>query len=269
MYRGVIYCYCIEGKYYVGKTLMQERKRIAKHKFDALTKNSQTPFARAIRKYGWQSVVSSYRVIEEIFDDDKQSLNSNLIVREKYWIEKYNSLIPNGYNVYKEGQESIPHIHNKQEMYLLVSKSLKGKYLNQPYSSKPVYCVELSRWFPSAQEAKRELGINHDSISRCAKGLICKAGGYTWNYTGSSATRKSGLMSKEIICVENGKKFSSCKDVAKWIVGINTDKKISNVYSNVKTAVKNGWACCGYHFIETGKTIPCYQTQNQYGKCGR
>lgn len=269
MYRGVIYCYCIEGKYYVGKTLMQERKRIAKHKFEALTKNSQTPFARAIRKHGWETVVSSYRVIEEVFAEDKQSLNSRLMVREKYWIEQYNSLVPNGYNVYKEGQESIPHTYNKEEIYSRVSASLKGKYLNQSYNSKPVYCVELDRWFPSVQEAKRELGINHDSISRCAKRKICKAGGYSWNYTGDKNAKKSGLKSKEIVCVETGEVFPSCREIARWIVERNPDKNMNGVYSNVKTAVKKGWACCGYHFKETGKTIPCYQTQNQYGKCGR
>lgn len=36
--RGVIYCYTLSGKKYVGKTLTEERKRIDKHKFDALTK---------------------------------------------------------------------------------------------------------------------------------------------------------------------------------------------------------------------------------------
>lgn len=269
MYRGVIYCYCINEKCYVGKTLMQERKRIAKHKFEALTKKSQTPFAKAIRKYGWETVVSSYCVIEEVFSEDKQSLNAKLMEREKYWIEMYNSIVPNGYNVYKEGQFSVPHTYNKEEIYSKISNSLKGKYLNESYKSKPVYCVELNRWFPSAQEAKRQLGINHDSISRCAKGKNCKAGGYTWNYTGENNTRESRLVSKEIVCVETGEKFPSCREVARRIVESNPGKNIDGVYSNVKTAVKRGWACCGYHFKETGMTIPCYQTQNQFGKCGR
>lgn len=64
--KGVIYQYHVGNKYYVGKTYGLERKRIDKHKYEALTKNAQTPFARAIRKYGWETVKASYEVIEVI-----------------------------------------------------------------------------------------------------------------------------------------------------------------------------------------------------------
>ena len=51
--QGVIYRYTSpNGKIYVGQTLLLQRKRIDKHKYEAFTKNCDTPFGHAIRKYG-------------------------------------------------------------------------------------------------------------------------------------------------------------------------------------------------------------------------
>ena len=58
---GIIYQYKIGNKYYVGKTYGLERKRIDKHKYEALTLKKDHPFCRAIRKYGKDNFI-----IEEI-----------------------------------------------------------------------------------------------------------------------------------------------------------------------------------------------------------
>lgn len=71
MYNGIIYQYRIENKYYVGKTYGLERKRIDKHKYEALTLKSDRPFQRAIRKYGWENVLAGYSVIERISAETK------------------------------------------------------------------------------------------------------------------------------------------------------------------------------------------------------
>ena len=139
MYRGIIYQYRIENKYYVGKTYGLERKRIDKHKYEALTLKSDRPFQRAIRKYGWDKVFSGYSVIEEIFAGTKEELNEILIEREAYWIKERNSLVPNGYNVLKSGQIEVPHTQGKDEIYKKVSESLKGKHMNHESTSRKVY----------------------------------------------------------------------------------------------------------------------------------
>jgi hypothetical protein len=50
-------------------------------------------------------------------------------------------------------------------------------------NSKPVYCVELDKVFPSGAKAKEELGINNSHITACCKGIRKTAGGYHWEYS--------------------------------------------------------------------------------------
>lgn len=264
MQRGVVYCYCLNGKYYVGKTYLPERKRINKHKYEALVKMADTPFARAIRKYGWENTISSYKVLEIIYAGTVKRLNLELIRKETEWIEKLDSLVPNGYNVYKKGQDFPPYTANKDETYRKISKALKGKYLNPKNSSKPVYCYELDKWFPSIKEAERQTGISYDRIEKCAVGKICKGAGMSWSFD-KTPTRESKVLNCEVECVETGVKFKSMRDAARTMCDKNPELELKNIYSNIKTAVSNGWRCQGYHWRKTGKTTPCYQTRNQYG----
>lgn len=238
---GVIYQYNINGKLYIGKTYTKERKRQAKHKFEALSLNKHTPFSRAIRKYGWEYVLSTYSVIEKIEAETKQELNKKLIERESYWIETKNSLVPNGYNIYSKGQITIPHTYNKEEIYERVRKSLKGKYLNNK-SSRMIYCLELDTWYPSIREAERQTGIRDDSIGKCASGVNPTAGGYHWSYDGKTFRFEKEKARKKVIKVETGEIFNSILEASKSI-----DDKPST-YGQLKTAIKKGWACKGNHY---------------------
>ncbi len=91
--QGIIYQYKIGNKLYVGKTLALERKRQAKHKFEAFKLHKETPFARAIRKYGWDNVLAGYSVIERIEAGTKQELNAKLCERETYWIRTLDTFV--------------------------------------------------------------------------------------------------------------------------------------------------------------------------------
>lgn len=55
--------------------------------------------------------------------------------------------------------------------------------------SKPVYSIDkesgLITYWESAKEAGRVLGIDPSSITRCCKGKVKSAGGYTWHYVES------------------------------------------------------------------------------------
>lgn len=238
---GVIYQYKINNKLYIGKTYTQERKRQAKHKFEALRLNKQTPFARAIRKYGWEEVLKGYSVIEKIENNDKKELNKKLIERESYWIKKKNTIVPNGYNIYARGQETIPHTLNKDEIYEKVSKTLKGKYLNNN-SSRMVYCLELDKWFVSIREAERQTGIRDDGIGKSASGINPTAGGYHWSYDGINFRFNKEKVRKKVKRIETGEIFNSILEASKSI-----DNKEST-YGQLKTAIKKGWACKGYHY---------------------
>jgi len=85
--KGVIYCYhCIPtGKKYIGQTLF-ETKRKAYHL--CKSKDGNTKFYRAVRKYGWDNFI--YGIIDEF---NKQILDE----MEIFYIKNYNSF-RNGYN---------------------------------------------------------------------------------------------------------------------------------------------------------------------------
>ena len=246
MYKGIIYQYRIEDKYYVGKTYGLERKRIDKHKYEALTLKSNRPFQRAIRKYGWENVLSGYSVIEEVTADTKEELNAHLIEREAYWIKEKNSLVPNGYNVLSSGQVDVPHTQGKEEIYKRISQSLKGKYMNPEATSRKVYCMELDQWYPSISEAERVHSLARGSVQKAASGVNCKAGGYTWSFTGKECGREDKIKAsrKPVECLETGEKFDSVYEAAKSIWGEEASKK----KCRIQASLKNGWAVDGKHF---------------------
>lgn len=244
---GVIYEYFIGGKYYVGKTYTQQRKRIDKHKYEAFTLKKDHPFCRAIRKYGWEATRASYKVIETVTADDAQTLNKMLIERESYWIEQRNSLVPNGYNIYTKGQEMIPHTDGKAEIYKRVSENLKGKYMNSPSVSRKVYCVEQQRWYPSISEAERQNNLAKGSVEKAASGKNVHAGNLTWNYTGANEPAREDLLRKQrkpIRCIETKEIFVSIYEATKHYFGEDAIR----MKCRIQNGLRHGWAVNGLHF---------------------
>ena len=95
-----IYCFTnpVNGKKYIGQSKNLE-KRYYTHKMRSQDKTSNeyySVFHNALRKYGGIEKFH-YEILEEI---EPNYLNE----REEYWIDYYNTLVPNGYNVRKGGQ---------------------------------------------------------------------------------------------------------------------------------------------------------------------
>ena len=86
---GIIYCYTnkITGKKYIGQTIHPEQRK-RNHKHEALNNKTDYYFHRSIRKYGLENF--EYEILEENCEE--------LTDKETYYIEKYNTLWPNGYN---------------------------------------------------------------------------------------------------------------------------------------------------------------------------
>lgn len=87
----IIYSYLNKhtNKRYIGQTINPDQRK-RNHLHEATKRNSQYYFHRSIRKYGWDSFI--YEVLEEV--KDRTLLNE----RENFYIEKYNTIWPNGYN---------------------------------------------------------------------------------------------------------------------------------------------------------------------------
>lgn len=86
---GWIYLFTnkVNGKRYIGQTI-QGHKRIRDHKNRSVSE--ETPLYRAIRKYGWDSFD-----IQFIWE----GLSGELDDKERQFIQEYNCLSPNGYNL--------------------------------------------------------------------------------------------------------------------------------------------------------------------------
>ncbi|QIW89883.1 homing endonuclease [Bacillus phage Izhevsk] len=115
------------NKIYIGKTKNLSYRKYT-HKCQALTRDSNTYFHKAIRKYGWENF--KWEVIDETETDEE--LNE----KESYWIEKYNSNIQTvGYNMSNggEGNALIGELNpmygksHSDETKRKMSEKMKGK----------------------------------------------------------------------------------------------------------------------------------------------
>lgn len=239
--QGVVYQYeSPTGKKYIGQTLYLQRKRIDKHKHDAYTNMVDTPFARAIRKYGWENIRPTYKVIETLEADDRDSLKRLLTKRENYYIEHFDTMIPNGYNVMETNQMRFGKYRDKKGMYKKISKSLKGKYLNEANpKSRRIINYETKEVYPSISEAARQTGIKVQAIVPVLKSRSLRAGGYRWCYVNDDGTvdesnlRPINRKQLPIYCKELDRTFISAYEAAKYLGK-------PNAKGNIRIAAENG-----------------------------
>lgn len=85
----------ITGKVYIGQTILTLEKRIKNHLIESKT-NKKRPFLTSLKKYGSNNF--TFETIDSANNLDE--LND----KEIYWINYYNSVSPNGYNVTGGGQ---------------------------------------------------------------------------------------------------------------------------------------------------------------------
>lgn len=196
----------INNKAYIGYTTQSFEHRMKQHKNDDI--QHDTLLGRAIAKYGWDNF--SCEIIECC--DDKE----NLLELEKYYIKKFNSYKPNGYNMTLGGEkmfgENNPFFgkkHTQQTKLLLSEKaSLRTKELNPFFGKhhkketiqklkkihcKPICAIDehdkIVKIFDSGVMARNWLLENKLTKDKTANSAICraikhgkKAFGYYWRY---------------------------------------------------------------------------------------
>lgn len=158
---SIIYCYTnlLNNKKYVGQTKNPNQRKAA-HKSCSFNKESpdyNTPFHRAIRKYGVKNFF--YEILAE--EDNQDKVNE----LEKFFIQEFNCKVPNGYNILDGGQDSSkPPLTQEQKIHLSVLEgslseeeviSLREAYKNhesptkiykEKYSKKMHYNSFLNIW---------------------------------------------------------------------------------------------------------------------------
>lgn len=95
----------INGKQYVGQTVRSVADRWVRHVSASKTQQDNNYFHNAIRKYGRDSF--EITILEEV------EKASELDAKEQYYIEKYNTYYPNGYNTTRGGGGVQRHDHEK------------------------------------------------------------------------------------------------------------------------------------------------------------
>lgn len=175
------------NKIYVGKTIEFYNKRWNEHKYNAFTKNLNSYFYKALRKYSWEAF-SKYVIFQTEESLDKELVNSIICEKEKELITKFKTCNPNfGYNLTSGGDGVVGYHHTKVTKQKL-SDNHKGEahwnYCKTNSAGIRVLQFDLDynliKIWESMQDASRELGINSNNISRCCSNKIGSYKSFIW-----------------------------------------------------------------------------------------
>uniref|UniRef100_A0A6C0K939 GIY-YIG domain-containing protein n=1 Tax=viral metagenome TaxID=1070528 RepID=A0A6C0K939_9ZZZZ len=112
----------ISNKCYIGETIQDDALKRFKSHISASRRGSGCPALRdAFKKYGFENF--KFDVLIICFDEDRFRY-------EKEYIKKYNSLVPNGYNI-KECGEGPSGFHHTDETKMKISKKISDR-MNDP-----------------------------------------------------------------------------------------------------------------------------------------
>lgn len=211
-FSGIIYMYkSPSGKYYIGQTT---RPKFRKNEHVSRAFNgSELPFHRAIRKYGMDSF--EYSILCRITCSNTETLSEILDNLEQYYIVKYNSKVPTGYNASDGGEGNLGVILSS-ETRAKMSKAKKGHKVSEETREKMSGwqigkkltertkekiskalkgrtrrgrpCVQISPTgevvgeYEKIKEASLKTGISKVSISLALSNKERTAGGFKWKY---------------------------------------------------------------------------------------
>ncbi|MGL5711711.1 MAG: GIY-YIG nuclease family protein [Cetobacterium sp.] len=221
----------INNKIYIGQTI-NLKKRIWKHKKDSKwEEKSHYPLYRAVNKYGWDNF--SISKIDE--GCDLEDLNT----KEEFWIEFYNSIIPEfGYNVQAGGRNI-----SCERLSEVLSKAKS----NGTAHDKSVMNVTDNIIYRSGHECARQEYPNMKS-KNCPIHKVCDPKSRYYKYKGKEYRyldeygniiekiypQENSRVGKVVLCIEDDIVFDSKNKAYLYY-------KISKKYFNDCLKFKNGY----------------------------
>lgn len=166
--KGVIYITCGIYKYenninhmiYIGQAI-DLKERYQKHLKNIKDLTHQEDFYKGLREFGLSNF--SYEILEEFENFNPKQLDE----LECYYIKKFNSMKPNGYNMVPGGSNGAGLAKGKKVFQF----DLFGNFIQE---------------YPSAHIASRETGIDFSSICACCRGEKLHTQNYQWKYDNSN-----------------------------------------------------------------------------------
>ena len=156
---GVIYRYTSpSGKYYIGQTIEEERRR--KDFLGTKKIYSGPKINRAREKYGPENF--KYDVLVRLESDNSEELHSYLNILEIGFIKMYDS-VNKGYNACDGGSKSVSGFHHSDETRKKMSEMKKGK----PSWNKGIPMSEETKKRQSESHiGKKHFGIHHSEETK-------------------------------------------------------------------------------------------------------
>lgn len=240
--KGYVYKAVVANKFYIGKTIGSFESRVKTHINHAFVQKHNSKIAEALRTLTKDEAMNAFSVIETIYRDTYEELETDLCDAENRYMEEFDSFYPNGYNVAK----SIPHKRSKTST-------------QPPRESvmRKVICMETGEEFRSLADASRYANVNISAIFHCLKGINNVAGGYHWRYADGEyheCTRPEGRknkksQSKPVACRETGIIYPSIGEASRMtgIVSSNIAK-----CANGKVVSAGGYK---WGFVIDGKPV--------------
>ena len=153
----------ITGKVYIGQTTHSLDKRIKSHIKESKIESNR-PFMLSIKKYGIDNFV--FEIIDS--SDNLNELND----KEIYWIDFYNSVSPNGYNVTGGGQgdKTI----GTKELGKRISEGLKNSEKWQTLLNDDEYLKKREEKFINSAKGKKFSSEHKEKIWEKNKERILK-----------------------------------------------------------------------------------------------
>ena len=205
--------------------------RYNKHYQNMKDLSHQEEFYKGLREYGWENF--DYEILEEF---EYQTLDCSdcdykmLGELEDYYILKYNSLTPNGYNMIRGG-------HNGSSVYRrkpVEQYDLNGNFIKE---------------YISASNASFETGIIYSDLCKCCRDENNKliAGGYQWKYKNSNKIIKSVIDKHSVKILyqfdKNGKLLQEYNNLDEAAAAVNVCKS-----SLCNCCLGKTKSCAGYYW---------------------
>ena len=219
----------INNMIYIGQSI-NLKERYNKHLKNIIDTSHQEDLYIGMRKYGIENF--SYEILEEFEQYDQEKLNK----LECYYIKKFNSLKPNGYNMVPGGSNG--------------AGIAKGKKVQQ-FDLNGNFMAEYS----SAHQASYATGIDFSSICACCREEITHTKEYQWKYQNSNK-KISNISDSTIIMSQEVMQYSLEGELIQIYSSLKEASEKNNIAKSTISNVCNGKGLTAGGFIWRYKKNP-------------